>query len=360
LKIEESERSWKMKTGRTSLGIIVLTVAVLALPQLAMAAGADTNFGTTVTNSVTIQYGSGPSTITTSASVDFVVDRVLDWVVGPNVAATLDVYDGISGNAIAFSVRNDTNGPVDILLTLNALADAPSTVALYADDGDGTFDAGDTVLPTGGGGYYLDEVAEDAVSSLFIVVDVAAGAGTTDVYSYEIQTTTYAAGAAGLGADLIDDSGSADQAGTVQNVFNDGTGYTGATGDADGNEYYMAYAAFRVVAASLTASKTATVISDPVNGTTNPKAIPGANMRYVIQIDNNGTAAATSVTVEDAIPANTAYVDDSLYISGVQDPDDGVAPGDYNVTTAGAVTAPLTAPLLGGNSTTVGFTVQIQ
>jgi uncharacterized repeat protein (TIGR01451 family) len=111
---------------------------------------------------------------------------------------------------------------------------------------------------------------------------------------------------------------------------------------------------------SLAVSKTMSVLDDPINGTTNPKAIPGANVRYIIQIDNNGTAAATGVTVVDPIPAGTAYVSNSLYISGAQDPDDTAAPGDYNVTNAGAVTAPLGAPLVGAGSTTVGFTVQIQ
>jgi uncharacterized repeat protein (TIGR01451 family) len=283
--------------------------------------------------------------------------------VGPAAATTLDVFENTTGNAVAFSVRNDTNGPVDILISLTELTDTPGGgPGLYLDvNGNGTYEAGtDTTLPTSAADWYLDEVAEDAVTDILIVVDVAAGAATTDIYNYEIATTTYAAGAAGLGADLIDDAGSANQAGTIQNVFNDGIGYTGATGDADGDEMYMAYAAFRVVAASLTASKTATVISDPVNGTTDPKAIPGALVRYVVQIDNEGTAAATSVTVEDVIPAETTYVAGSLYISGVQDGDDTAVPGDYDVTTAGAVTAPLSAPLLGGTSTTVGFTVQIQ
>ena len=119
-----------MKT-RTSFGFAVLMVFVLVLPQLAMAAGTDTNFNTTITNSVTIQYGSGPSTITTSTSVDFVVDRVLDWVVAPTVATTLDVFENTTGNAVAFSVRNDTNGPVDILLSLTELTDTPAAVGLF-------------------------------------------------------------------------------------------------------------------------------------------------------------------------------------------------------------------------------------
>lgn len=292
---------------RTSFGLAVLMVAVLALavPQSALAAGADTNYGTTITNSVTIQYGSGPSTITTSTSVDFLVDRVLDWTIAPSAAATVGVFPGSTGNAIAFSIQNVTNGTVDLLLSFTALADAPSTVALYADDGGtpGVFDGTDTLLPAGGGGFYLDEVVEDGAPTVFIVVDVAAAATTVDLYSYEISSTPREGGGAGLGAVLADDSGSADISTQVQNVYNDGAGYNDAAGDL----VYTAYAAFQVVVPSLTATKTALVTSDPVNGAVNPKAIPGATVHYTISITNTGTAAATAVNITDDIPANTTF-----------------------------------------------------
>jgi uncharacterized repeat protein (TIGR01451 family) len=54
-------------------------------------------------------------------------------------------------------------------------------------------------------------------------------------------------------------------------------------------------------------TKTVTVLNDPVNGTTNPKAIPGAEVMYTIQITNQGTGAvdANSLYLTDTIPANT-------------------------------------------------------
>ncbi len=299
-----------MKT-RTLFGLATLMVAILALavPQSAQAAGADTNYGTTITNSVTIQYGSGPSTITTSTSVDFLVDRVLDWTIAPSTAATLGVFPGSTGNAIAFSVQNATNGTVDLLLSFPASVPAPSTVALYFDDGGtpGVYDATDTAVPAGGGGFYIDEMAEDAAPTVFMVVDVAAGATTADTYTYELTATVRAGGGAGLGAVLADDSGSADISTQVQNVYNDGAGYTGGTGDVAGDGFYRAFAAFQVVVPSLTATKTAVVTSDPVNGAVNPKAIPGATVHYTISITNVGTAAATAVNVTDDIPAGTTY-----------------------------------------------------
>lgn len=53
--------------------------------------------------------------------------------------------------------------------------------------------------------------------------------------------------------------------------------------------------------------KSVQTISDPANGTTNPKAIPGAVMQYTISSSNSGFAATDtdSVTVTDSIPTNT-------------------------------------------------------
>jgi hypothetical protein len=57
--------------------------------------------------------------------------------------------------------------------------------------------------------------------------------------------------------------------------------------------------------ATLTLVKTSTVISDPVNGTTNPFAIPGAIVRYSILVTNTGPTAvdSNSVLLIDALPA---------------------------------------------------------
>ncbi|MFQ5549416.1 MAG: hypothetical protein ACE5FV_14070 [Woeseia sp.] len=53
--------------------------------------------------------------------------------------------------------------------------------------------------------------------------------------------------------------------------------------------------------------KTPLTVADPVNGTTAPKAIPGATVRYLVGVSNTGTGAvdADTVFVADPIPANT-------------------------------------------------------
>lgn len=58
--------------------------------------------------------------------------------------------------------------------------------------------------------------------------------------------------------------------------------------------------------ADLSVTKVSSLISDPVNLTTNPKAIPGALVEYLISVANNGTAATdnNSVVVIDTGPAD--------------------------------------------------------
>ncbi len=58
---------------------------------------------------------------------------------------------------------------------------------------------------------------------------------------------------------------------------------------------------------SISVTKVSSVLSDPVNGTTNPKAIPGAVMEYCILISNSGTTTLTSIVASDTLPSNFTY-----------------------------------------------------
>jgi uncharacterized repeat protein (TIGR01451 family) len=61
--------------------------------------------------------------------------------------------------------------------------------------------------------------------------------------------------------------------------------------------------------ATLTITKSATLVSDPVNGATNPKYIPGAVVRYSITVANTGTLAvdASTIVVADPLPTTVTY-----------------------------------------------------
>ncbi len=113
-------------------------------------------------------------------------------------------------------------------------------------------------------------------------------------------------------------------------------------------------------APSLYAEKTA-------DDTSGAPLLANDELTYSIRISNSGTLDATTVSVTDAIPANTTYVAGSLLL----DPDgSGFAPafaltdaqdgdgGDFNLTTAGSVTVSLETLALGAEAL-VSFTVQV-
>jgi uncharacterized repeat protein (TIGR01451 family) len=60
-----------------------------------------------------------------------------------------------------------------------------------------------------------------------------------------------------------------------------------------------------VVAPALTVVKSSSILSDPVNGTSSPKAIPGASVRYTFIATNTaaGTTDSNSTIFTDAVPA---------------------------------------------------------
>ncbi len=57
---------------------------------------------------------------------------------------------------------------------------------------------------------------------------------------------------------------------------------------------------------TLLVTKTMAVVSDPVNGTTNPKLIPGAVVRYTTTVTNTGQASvdASTLVITDPLPLN--------------------------------------------------------
>ena len=75
--------------------------------------------------------------------------------------------------------------------------------------------------------------------------------------------------------------------------------------------------ALPISAPTLTVTKQSRVVSDPINGSTNPKLIPGAILEYCIVVTNAaGGAAANSVAISDPLPAQTTFVAASSFLNG--------------------------------------------
>jgi uncharacterized repeat protein (TIGR01451 family) len=120
--------------------------------------------------------------------------------------------------------------------------------------------------------------------------------------------------------------------------------------------------------ANLTIAKTSNVVSDPTNGTTDPKAIPGATMRYCILVTNNGSGTATGINIGDALPASTTFVAGSLRsgttCAGATTVEDDNASGadesdPFGASIAGTTVAGTTPTLAPSSAMAIAFDVTI-
>lgn len=120
--------------------------------------------------------------------------------------------------------------------------------------------------------------------------------------------------------------------------------------------------------ANLTIAKTSSIVSDPVNGTSNPKAIPGATMRYCLLVTNNGSATATGINVTDPLPATTTFVAGSLRsgtsCAGATTVEDDNATGadesdPFGASIGGTIVTATTPTLTPGNALAVAFNVTV-
>lgn len=88
--------------------------------------------------------------------------------------------------------------------------------------------------------------------------------------------------------------------------------HTTAPANPDGQAISIWDITFCNPVAVLGVTKVSTLISDPTNGTTNPRAMPGAVMEYCILVQNPGSGTATNVVGTDNIPAALTYVAGSI------------------------------------------------
>jgi uncharacterized repeat protein (TIGR01451 family) len=89
---------------------------------------------------------------------------------------------------------------------------------------------------------------------------------------------------------------------------------------------------FDVEAPDLLVMKAVTAISDPVEGATRPKALPGATMQYLVSVSNTGKAPAdsNSLVVTDPVPQNTKFVVGSIVFADGT-PSSGLTVGAANI-----------------------------
>jgi len=384
-----------MKTRSTKKVLLALIALVLiGLPGMLLAA---TPPCTSITNYATVNFSMGgvPQTAVNSNTASFTVGVKVKIVVTNNDTTNVTVSPGTTKAALKFTVLNDGNATNDVALSYVAAASGTAspygggndsfdgtTIAIYEDtNSNGTFDDGTdqpstTINDLAPGSsnskvYFIVYTPNDLTQpgnsiAVYYLVAQAKWADGTNISQGSINVTNAMAGGTACGAGGT----------TVDVVFADDNGPAPDAYDGARDGKHSDDGAYIVQNATITVSKTSAVYSDPVNGTTSPKAIPGAIVTYTITITNSGNANAT-VTVTDSLATqitngylafNTQFNDgvnscaagEGIVVDGtcktnINDGDNA----DWNVTTANTVTVTnLTVPQ--SLSKVVKFQVVIQ
>ena len=206
-------------------------------------------------------------------------------------------------------------------------------------------------LAAGGRQFATDQfIMNISQGSTVLAATTTSGTGTTVTNGTTPQTqvaagTTYSLGEAGAGATALSEYTSAmvctnaNAASTTTLPTTNGGTIKPAMGD--------------VVACTLTNTpvsananisilKTSAVVSDPVNGTTNPKAIPGAIVRYTFSVANSGPTAVTanSVFIIDTVPTQISVGSAASPVFTQGTPSSGLTFAAANIKYSNSATAP--------------------
>lgn len=298
----------KNRTGHL-FRFYAVAVALL-LGQQAFAVGTDA--GTSISNSASVVYdvngatqAAVPSTIAT-----FTVDRIVTFTLLQQGAADTITSPGAFNAVTAFELTNTGNSPLDFSLSAINLA-AGIVVNSTADDADmdAVFEfavangqgAGGTPVP-GTDLTFIDGLAEDATVVIWVLADAPLTLLNGQIANIELTVTAADPGAginpapdAALGANLVASVADGDQ--VIDVVFND-AGRDGLEAARDG---------YAILSATLTITKIAVIIDDPVNAAAPFFAIPGATIEYTINIANTGLVDATDIVISDTLDANLIF-----------------------------------------------------
>jgi len=341
-----------MTSKLNTVGIIGLAAITSLAATPALAAG--TTAGTTITNTATVDYQvGGVAQGQQSASNNFTVDRKINLLVEEVGTVTTSVVPGQTNAVTTFQLTNSSNEVLDFALVASQIVGGTashggtdtfdaSNVRIYRDNTVtgtvGSWDVGDTLL-TG----FVDELVVDTAIRLFVVADIPTGLANNAVAGVTLRATAREGGTAASQGAAITETAGANTAGK-DTVFAD---IAGVTGDAARDGSHSDNDDYTVQTATLAVTKTSRVISDPFNNTTNPKLIPGAVVEYCIAVANSGSVAATSVVINDAVPAQLLFSAGTILLNGTVTGTtcnaDGAAGGSYTAPNVSGTIATIAA-----------------
>jgi uncharacterized repeat protein (TIGR01451 family) len=273
----------------------------------------DTLFGTSISNTATLTYKAGENNPTiTSDPVYFNVDRRVIFTLtngnGNNGATEAVLVTAGSEATTIYTLKNDSNAPIDFKLPTPD-TDVTYTFlqggSVYTPDVDGLIQL--TKGETGDGS--TDEIT---ITVTYQVPNGAAN-GSTFITPFSVTAVEPVSDARipDVDADNGDAINGADKGDLIipvaDSVAWDQNAIQTVTSIADSVFSILidGEQLFEVEGADITLVKTVSILSDPINGKTNPKAIPGAVIKYTLTVSNSGKANALEVILADDLSSLT-------------------------------------------------------
>ncbi|MCH8136361.1 MAG: hypothetical protein IIB77_10320, partial [Proteobacteria bacterium] len=263
------------KTG-LMLRLGVLVTAML-FAQQAMAEG--TRAGTSIINTATVDYdvATVAQTQLSSITVEFVVDRRVNFTLTAIGLALVDVTPGVNDNWVDFLLTNTSNSEIDFNVALAQMVggdprpgqtdDADMGLVDYAVSLD--IQSGADPDPVRGGLQYVDELPADESIRIRVFGDAALTMSNGQIAGVDLTVVGAEGGVAGTeGTALVNGFGANTDLG-IENVF----------ADAGNDNSESAQDGFIVVSADLAVTKAYLLVAGDL-GSGLP--IPGATIEYTI------------------------------------------------------------------------------
>ncbi len=319
-------------------GLLLATGVAISLPVNAAGVAP----GTHIDNFASVQYTIAGQTYTGSSVINtVVVDELIDVTVTWQNGTDVQVLPGTNDQALLFRVTNTGNGTETYTLSANVNLTGdnfdPSNARIYFDtDNSGTFTAPDQLYVPGSNDPTL---ASGAFVDVLIVSDIPGGLNNGNIANCLLKATdntftgkpgSVKVGAGDNGSDAV-------------------LGLSGGKASAIGT-YQVGSSPFSFVKSMK--------VTDPSGGS---ESVSGSIIQYTLKVTPTGVSAVSGAVVTDPIPANTTYVPGSMSLNGTPLGDgtgDG-DPGDFNVTTPGAITVNLGALAANASAQIIKFQVKI-
>lgn len=297
--------------------LLLAGLLLLPLPGTLHALG--TPAGTAINNQARLDFlvGGNPGQAFSNGNA-FTVQELINVTSVWQDAASVGTTAAASSQVLTFLVRNTGNGIETFALSINnGLTGSddydPQNARIHIDgNGNNVYDgpALDPLYVAGSNDPQLDANGADSVV-LFVLNDTPGGVGNGDTGDSQLTAASITAGAAGAAA------------GSVLAGLGDG-GADAVVGSSNASTAVIGTYTVSASAVDVSLAKSATVLVDGLLCSKAPcDAVPGATIRYTLQVDVTGGGTADNLVITDSIPGNTTYVPASITLDSSAQTDAG-------------------------------------